>query len=236
MNNIEALFISDVHLGSKFSKSDELLKTLDQYKPNFLFIVGDFIDGWLLRNKPNLSKSNIEVLKKVLLLSKNNTQVYYIVGNHDEFLRIYGDMSLGNIKISNSVIWNDCYITHGDKFDSIILNNKWLSIIGSYGYELLLRINDMIQYFQKLFKLKPRSFSKYIKYKFKHSFDFINKFENRLIDEAIINNCNTVICGHIHTPNDKYINNIHYLNTGDWIENKSYIIFNNNKFEIRYAD
>ena len=112
---IEALFISDVHLGSRGSNAKELLQTLKLYKPNYLFIVGDFIDGWLLKKRHYWTQDYTNVIRKILSYSKKGTQVIYITGNHDEFLRNYSPSEFGkNIKIVNEYIWNDYYIKHGD--------------------------------------------------------------------------------------------------------------------------
>lgn len=96
---IEALFISDVHLGSKGCNAELLLKTIKKYEPENLFIVGDFIDGWLLKKRFYFPQSQINVIRKILSYSKNGTKVHYITGNHDEFLRQYTPVDFGNISL-----------------------------------------------------------------------------------------------------------------------------------------
>ena len=129
---IEALFISDVHLGSKGSNAEQVLSVLKEYQPEYLFLVGDIIDGWLLKRKFRWPQSHTNVIRKILSYSKNGTKVIYIPGNHDEFMRDYQDIHFGKIEIHNEYIWKDTYITHGDLYDGVV-KLKWLGILGSIG-------------------------------------------------------------------------------------------------------
>jgi UDP-2,3-diacylglucosamine pyrophosphatase LpxH len=222
---IRALFISDVHLGSKGSNATEVLEVLKLYQPEILFLVGDIIDGWLLKRKFRWPQSHTNVLRKILSYSKNGTKVIYIPGNHDEFVRDYDDLHFGNIEIHNEYVWNNTYITHGDLYDGVV-KLKWLGILGSVGYDLAISIDRRL----KSWGYK-RSLSKYLKNKVKEAVKFMTSFEEEIVRQGIKHNCDTVMCGHIHHPDDKVINGIRYLNTGDWIENNSYIIYNEGKYE-----
>ena len=232
---IEALFISDVHLGTKYTKATELLEILKYYKPKKLFLIGDIIDGWALKKKHYWNQEQTNVIRKILSYSKNGTEIYYISGNHDDFLKHY-IFDFGNIHIISEMIWNNCLITHGDKYDTVVMNNKWIAHLGSIGYDIALYLNKYISNIRKLFGLEKKSFSKWLKNNVKEAINFIYKFEEILITDTIKKGCDTVICGHVHTPDDKIINNVRYLNTGDWIENCSYIIYDKNKFTLKYYD
>lgn len=226
MKKVEALFISDVHLGSKGSNAVELLEVLKKYQPKKLFIVGDFIDGWLLQKRIFWTQDYVNVIRKILSYSKKETEVIYVTGNHDEFLREYTPSQFGNIYIVDEFVWNDYLIVHGDKWDGIV-QLKWLGKLGSLGYETAIFIDRTM----KRFGYK-KSLSKMIKYRVKEAVKFIGRFEKELVNETKRRNLKGVICGHIHNPTDKYIDNIHYLNCGDWIENNSYIIYDNGNFKI----
>jgi UDP-2,3-diacylglucosamine pyrophosphatase LpxH len=223
---IEALFISDVHLGSKGSNAEQVLNVLKQYQPNYLFLVGDIVDGWLLKRKFRWPQSHTNVIRKIMSYSKNGTKVIYLPGNHDEFAREYLDLNFGNIEIHNEYIWNNTYITHGDLYDGVV-KLKWLGILGSIGYDFAISID------RRLKKLGyKRSLSKFLKDKVKEAVKFITSFEEELCRQAIKHNCKTVMCGHIHHPEDKVIGDVRYLNCGDWIENNSYIIYNDNEYTV----
>ena len=223
---IEALFISDVHLGTRGSNSQQVLDVLKKYQPDTLFLVGDIIDGWMLKRKFRWSQTQTNVLRKILSYSKNGTKVIYIPGNYDEFLRQYLDMSFGNIEIHDEYVWNDTYITHGDLYDGVV-KLKWLGVLGSIGYDLAIAIDRRL----KKWGYK-RSLSKFLKDKVKEAVKFITSFEEEIVRQGIKHNCSTVICGHIHKAEDKDINGVRYLNCGDWIENNSYIIYNNGEYTV----
>jgi UDP-2,3-diacylglucosamine pyrophosphatase LpxH len=223
---VEALFISDVHLGSKGSNAEGVLALLKQYEPQTLFLVGDIIDGWLLKRKFRWPQSHTNVIRKILSYSKNNTKVIYIPGNHDEFLREYGEFSFGNLEVHNEYIWNNTFITHGDLYDGVV-KLKWLGILGSVGYDFAITIDRTL----KSLGMK-RSLSKFLKSKVKEAVKFITSFEYELIRQAKKHNCDTVICGHIHHPDDRMVDGVRYLNSGDWIENNSYITYNNGKYQV----
>lgn len=223
---IQALFISDVHLGSKGSNATQVLEVLKQYQPETLFLVGDIIDGWLLKRKFRWPQSHTNVLRKILSYSKNGTKVVYIPGNHDEFMRDYLELNFGNIEVHNEYIYNNTYITHGDLYDGVV-KLKWLGILGSVGYDLAIGIDRRL----KSWGYK-RSLSKFLKNSVKEAVKFMTSFEQEIVRQGVKHNCDTVMCGHIHHPDDKIIDGVRYLNTGDFIENNSYIIYNNNEYTV----
>jgi len=173
---VEALFISDVHLGSRGSNAKHLLEVLKKHKPETLFIVGDFIDGWLLKKRHYWNQDFTNILRKVLSYTKKGTKVVYITGNHDEFLRHYSPSEFGeNITICDEYIWNGYLITHGDLYDGVV-QLKWLGMLGSVGYELAINIDR----FMKRLGYK-RSLSKWAKSKVKNAVKFITDFEVQLV-------------------------------------------------------
>jgi len=225
---VDALFISDVHLGSKGSNAELLLEMLKEYEPKELIIVGDFIDGWLLKKRHYWTQDFSNVIRKILSYTKKGTKVTYITGNHDDFLRSYIPLYFGeNITVVNEMVWEDYFITHGDLYDGIV-QMKWLGKLGSFGYELAISL-DMLM---KKFGYK-KSLSKFLKKKVKDAVKFITNFEEQLVYQSKKRNCKGVICGHIHTPENKFIDGIHYLNCGDWIENNSYIIYDDGRWELK---
>lgn len=229
---VDALFISDIHLGSRGCNAKELLSVLKYYEPDYLFIVGDFIDGWLLKKRHYWTQDFTNVIQKILSYSKKGTKVIYITGNHDEYLRKYSTLELENIYICDEYIWNDYFITHGDKYDGVV-QLKWLGKLGGWGYEMAIILDRTI----KRMGYK-RSLSKWLKDKVKSAVKFITEFEKQLMYQAEKRNCHGVICGHIHTPVIRFyytdFDGMTYINCGDFVENNSYILFNNDKFELKF--
>lgn len=223
---VEALFISDVHLGTRGSNSERLLEMLKMYDPEILFLVGDIIDGWMLKRNFKWKKQDTKVIQKLLKMSSKGTKIIYITGNHDDFLRQYPFIKLGNIEVHDEYIWKQTYITHGDLYDGIV-NLKWLGLIGSIGYDVAISIDR----FLKKLGMK-RSLSKYLKDKVKEAVKFVTDFESELTRQACNRNCHSVICGHIHKPDDKMIDGVRYMNCGDWVENNTYITYNDSQYQI----
>ena len=226
MKKVEALFISDVHLGSKGSNANKVVDLLKEYEPEYLFLVGDIIDGWMLKRKFRWPDSHTQVIQKILKLSRKGTKVIYITGNHDDFLRAYGEIKFGSIELHNEYIWNSTFITHGDLYDGIV-QMKWLAVLGSIGYDIAITVDR----FLKKLGMK-KSLSKFLKNKVKEAIKFMTDFESELVKQAKRYNCDSVICGHIHQPANKMIDNVNYLNCGDWVENNTYITFNNRRYEL----
>jgi len=228
--DIDTLYLSDVHLGSKGCNAKEVLKTLKNYNAKTLVLVGDFIDGWLLQRRMYWPQSHNNVIQYVLKLSKKGTKVIYTTGNHDEFLRSYSGEQFGDIEIVDEYIEGSIWTTHGDLYDGIV-KLHWLGKLGGRGYELSIMLDRWIK--SMGFRV---SLSKWLKSKVKEAVKFVTNFENALAKEAVDRGCDTILCGHIHTPSDKIIENgVRYLNCGDWIENNSYIVKTlEGQFELRY--
>lgn len=215
---MKTLVISDVHIGSKGCQAEKVLDLLKDETYQRYILVGDIIDGWLFKKYKKFSYDQTKVIRRLLKLSKNR-EIIWIAGNHDEFLRKYIPMDIGNIKIVDEWIEYGTWFCHGDKFDGIV-QLKWLGMLGSIGYDLAIGLDTLL----KKFGLK-RSLSKFLKTNVKAAVSFMVDFENEMVRQAKKRNCDTVVCGHIHTPSDKIIDGVRYLNTGDWVENCSYITY-----------
>lgn len=227
----KSIFISDVHLGTRFSKAKTLLNFLKHNESENLILVGDIIDGWAIKRKFIWPQTHSDVIQKVLKKARKGTNVTFITGNHDEFLRPFVPLILGNaLTISNELEYQGIngkkyYITHGDFFDSITMTKKWLAILGDYGYDLLLHLNSILNFVRKKVGIqKYWSLSKYIKDNVKSSVSFINDFESVLSTHAKNKGYDGIICGHIHKAEIRYIDEIEYLNCGDWVESCTAIV------------
>lgn len=236
----KSIFISDIHLGTRFSKAKLLLNFFKHNDCEHLILVGDIIDGWSIKRKLYWPQEHSDVIQKILKKAKKGTKVTFITGNHDEFLRPFVPLLLGNsVHISNELEYialngKKYYITHGDFFDSITMTKKWLAVLGDYGYDLLLHLNGILNFFRKLFGIRKYwSLSKYVKDNVKSSVSFINDFESVLANHARNKAYDGIICGHIHKAEIKLIDEIEYLNCGDWVESCTAIVETfDGRFEI----
>lgn len=223
------IWISDVHLGTRGCQADHLLDFLNNHSCEKLYLVGDIIDGWVMsRGNVYWPQQHTNVIRKVLSKAKNGTDVIYVSGNHDEFLRSFPydsefGLQLGNIK----VVDQDTHITadgrrllviHGDQFDIATRYYRSVAILGDYGYRLLIWANRWFNKLRKYMKKDYWSLSAAIKRTVKSAVSYIGKFEHAVSISANEENFDGVVCGHIHHAEIKQINNITYHNCGDWVE------------------
>jgi UDP-2,3-diacylglucosamine pyrophosphatase LpxH len=241
----KAIIVSDLHLGTKDSKAKDFIEFLDTHPTHLLILNGDIIDGWALNRGAKWKKSHTNVISALLKIS-NKTKIIWIRGNHDEFITEFIGSHFGNIEIRedyilelhNFDIANDYhkkryYIFHGDVIDVFITKYKWLARIGSIGYDMALWLNRWYNKYRAWRGLPYQSISKDIKAGVKAATNYINDFETAAIKMAKKHGCNGVICGHIHQPADIQLPEGHYLNSGDWVENMTAILIdNNNNFSI----
>lgn len=234
INKYKTIIISDVHLGSKESKAEYLHNFLKNNKCETLYMVGDIIDGWKIsQNKWKWTQSHTNVIKKILGLSKKGTNIIYIAGNHDEFLRVLipFNVNFENISIVNQAEYigingKRYLVIHGDLFDGISKIAPWLSILGDKAYDFVLDINSKFNWIRHRLGFGYWSLSKYLKLKVKSAVGFIFKFEENLVSYCKKRKFDGVICGHIHKTDIKTIDGVDYLNSGDWVENMSALVEN----------
>ncbi len=225
--HVDVVVISDLHLGTYGCHAKEIVNYLQSISPNLLILNGDIVDGWQF-SKKYFPADHLEVINEIFNLQHNGTRVVYITGNHDEFLRRYSDLNIGNFQLTDKLIIEIdgklTWIFHGDVFDNTTKGGaKLLAKLGGKGYDMLILVNRFINFsLQKLGKEKI-SVSKKIKNSVKKAVRYISDFEETAASLAIENKYDYVICGHIHQPQQKVITNrqgkVIYLNSGDWIEN-----------------
>ncbi len=224
-----SIWISDVHLGTRGSKADFLCDFLKHNDCETLYLVGDIIDGWRMQKRAFWPQAHINVIRRILTRSKRGTQIVYVTGNHDEFLRRYSGTSFGNIHLVDETIHTTAdgrrlWVVHGDAFDTIVCNQQWLALVGDWAYEGLLRFNVIFNRFRQLLGLDYWSLSAYLKYKVKKAVSFISDYEKTLARECQRRGLQGVVCGHIHHPEVTTIGDIQYANSGDWVESCSALV------------
>jgi UDP-2,3-diacylglucosamine pyrophosphatase LpxH len=238
----KTIVISDVHLGTKDSKSKELAKFLKYNHCSRLILNGDIIDGWNLRRNGRWKKKDSRVFRRILaMIEHHNTEVVYVRGNHDSFLEKIVPVLFGNLKIVQDFELKrnnrTYFVTHGDIFDMVSTRMKWLAQVGDIGYKFLLWLNRRHNRRRALLGLPYDSVSQKIKQKVKLAVSYISDFESIMVEYAKSRGYDGVICGHIHKPDNKIIDGVHYLNSGDWVETLSALVeYENGKWEVIYFD
>ena len=236
---LEVVVLSDLHLGTYGAHATELLTYLNSIKPKILILNGDIIDIWQFR-KSYFPKSHLKVVKKIIDFASKGTKVYYLTGNHDEMLRKFTDLYLGNFSLIDKLVLEldgkKAWVFHGDVFDASVQHSKWIAKLGGLGYDYLILTNRFVNWILKKLNKEPYSFSKKIKSSVKKAVQFISNFETTATEIAIEKKYDYVICGHIHEPKIEKISTKKgttiYLNSGDWIENLTALEYKNKEWKL----
>jgi UDP-2,3-diacylglucosamine pyrophosphatase LpxH len=233
-----AIFISDMHLGTKRAQTEALLSFLRATESDQLYIVGDFIDNWALRKAWYWDQLHNDVIQKLLRKARKGTKLVYIPGNHDENLRDFLNLRFGKVAVLEEAVHLSAsgkryLVLHGDKFDGVVRFAPWLAKLGDTAYEFSMELNSTVNRVRRALRLPYWSLSAYLKNRVKKAVEFVSRFEEAVVREARAKNCQGVICGHIHTPDDRFIEGIHYLNDGDWVESCTALVeHTDGRFEI----
>ena len=237
-----AVFISDLHLGTPGCQADALLDFLKSHSSDYLYLVGDIIDGWQLRRKWSWPQAHNDVVQKILRRVRKGCHVVYVPGNHDEFARDFVDHHFGGIEVveeaSHTLLdGRKFWLVHGDYFDAVVKYAKWLAYLGDTLYEMALRLNRHFNRVRRYMGLPYWSLSAYLKSKVKKALNFVTDFENAVAHEAKKRGYQGVVCGHIHRAEIRMIDGILYCNDGDWVESRSALVEHvDGRLELIYWD
>ena len=217
------IFLSDIHLGTRGCRADLLLEFLKRHTCDDLYLVGDIVDGWRLRSTFYWPQAHTNVMRRFLTLSKRGTQVTYVTGNHDEFLRKYSEMELGNVRLVDEAVHRTAdgqrfLVVHGDAYDVVTRYHRWVAVLGDLGYGWLLSLNGQLNKWRARFGYGHWSLSAWVKRRVKRAVNFVSGFE-----EAVSHHCRQqgydgVVCGHIHHAEITDYDAVRYMNCGDWVE------------------
>ena len=241
VRNPEISVISDVHLATYASKAKELVRYLKSVRPKKLVLNGDFIDSWRF-SRNYFPKSHLKVLRQLIKMMEQGTKVIYITGNHDEIFRRFNNTKMGNFSIVNQLelemngqkIW----IIHGDIFDLIIHQAKWLAKLGAAAYGLISLLNRFVNLLFKSLKAKEIIIYKSLKDRIYKDKTVLTKFETSIGEMAALKDYDVVICGHTHIPVDKNItvkgHTVRYINCGDWVEHFTAAEYSDDNWNLYY--
>jgi len=226
---VRTLWISDEHLGTRDCQAEHLSRFLKGYQADRIYLVGDIIDGWKLRSGIFWPQAHTNVIRRLLTMSKRGSEVIYVTGNHDEFLRRYSKLMLGNIQLVDeaehlTADGRRLLVIHGDQFDVITRYHRWLAFLGDRAYELTLVLNRWLNHWRARYGYGYWSLSAYLKRKVKGAVSFISDFEDAIAHECTRRGFHGVVCGHIHHAEIRTVGEVEYFNCGDWVESCTALI------------
>jgi UDP-2,3-diacylglucosamine pyrophosphatase LpxH len=229
IKKVRTLFLSDIHLGSKASKADFLLDFLRVYEADTIFLVGDIVDGWRLKRSWYWPQNCNDVVQKLLRKGRKGARIVYVPGNHDDFLREFPGVHFGGIEVAQNFIHEAAdgkryLILHGDEFDVVVRNARFIAHLGDWAYDLAIALNVWIARLRRVLGLPYWSFSAWAKLQVKRAVNFIGEFQRVVADEARRHGVDGVICGHIHHAVIEDIDGVTYINTGDWVESCTAVV------------
>jgi UDP-2,3-diacylglucosamine pyrophosphatase LpxH len=224
-----SIWISDIHLGTRGCKADFLLDFLRYTESEFLYLVGDIVDGWRLRKSWYWAQSHNDVIQKVLRKARKGTRVIYIPGNHDEWLRDYTDHHFGGVLLLGEAIHvtadgKRLLVVHGDAFDGVVRYARWLALLGDWAYDLTLRLNNGFNLIRRHLGYPYWSLSAYLKSRVKNAVQFVSDYAHAISAEARMRRVDGVVCGHIHQAEIRNMDGVLYCNDGDWVESCSALV------------
>lgn len=240
----DVVVLSDLHLGTYGCHATEIINYLKSISPRILILNGDIIDGWQF-SKRYFPSTHMQVIKEIMSLLSKGTRVIYITGNHDEILRRYSDLQIGNFKLTDKLVMEIdgkmIWVFHGDVFDASTKGTaKLLAKLGGHGYDLLILLNRLINWFLKKMGREKMSFSKKVKNSVKKAVSWISDFEQTAAELAIEKKYDYIICGHIHHPQKRVIETkkgkVTYLNSGDWVESLTALEYHHGEWNIYQYD
>lgn len=218
-----AIWISDVHLGTRGSKASRLLAFLSRSESEYIYLVGDIVEGWRLFNL-HWPRAHSQVLREVMARGHAGSRVVFIPGNHDEFYRHFTELAFGTLEIRRQIVHTTrdgrrFLITHGDEFDGPINSRKWLSVLGDQAYRNCLLLSDALSRARGALGYEHWSLSSYLKQRVKRALHERYAFDASVRAAARAAQADGLICGHTHIPESRDLDGIQYFNDGDWVEN-----------------
>jgi UDP-2,3-diacylglucosamine pyrophosphatase LpxH len=223
VRHVRTLFISDVHLGMRPVRVGQLIDFLRSHEAETIYVVGDLVDGWRLAKSWYWPPEYHTLIEIMLDKALGGTRIVVLPGNHDEFLREYLGIYFGEVEFVDRTVHTTAQgktylVMHGDQFDVVVANAKWLAHVGDWAYRFALRVNIPINWVRRRMGFPYWSLSAWAKHKVKNAVSVVGRFEEALSLEARDTGVDGVICGHIHYADMHDRLGIHYVNTGDWVE------------------
>ncbi|MGQ0710580.1 MAG: UDP-2,3-diacylglucosamine diphosphatase [Rhodoferax sp.] len=224
-----AVFVSDLHLGTPGCQAEALLDFLKHHPSDYLYLVGDIVDGWQLRRRWYWPQAHNDVVQKILRRARKGCRVVFVPGNHDEFARGFVGHHFGGVEVQEQAVHTTAdgrrlWVIHGDAFDSVVQCAKWLAHLGDHLYEFSLRLNRHLNRCRRWLGLPYWSLSAYLKHRVKKALNYVTDFEAAVAAHARQRGLHGVVCGHIHRAQMRDIDGVLYCNDGDWVESLTALV------------
>jgi UDP-2,3-diacylglucosamine pyrophosphatase LpxH len=221
----KTIIMSDLHLGARQSQTEKILKFLKENKSEKIILNGDIVDGWALKNKGKWNDDCTKIFRKFMKRSEKGCEVIYIRGNHDDFLKPFIPFTMNNIQIVRKYVHTGIdgrtyYCFHGDVLDFVIMEVRWLAVLGGWSYDFVIRLNTIYNKIRKTFNLPYHSLANTIKQSVKRAINFVSDFEKNAKDLTKQKGYDVAVCGHIHQPKLE----VDYMNSGDFCENSTCLV------------
>jgi len=230
MNQVRAIFISDVHLGTRHCQAGRLLEFLRDYESEFIYLLGDIVDLWSMSRGIHWTKAQNTVVQKLLKRAQHGACVVLVPGNHDEALREYDGVSFGCVAVTQHAVHlgvdgRRYLLVHGDHFDQVARYHRVLAMLGDHGYHWLMNFNVLMSRLRRMLGMAGHwSLAGTVKRSLKHAVAYVRDYELSVARHAMEHGYDGVICGHVHVGADKPLHGVRYLNCGDWVESCSAIV------------
>ena len=218
-----SVFISDVHLGFKGCQANYLNNFLNTIECEYLYLVGDIVDVWSMKRSVHWPPEHNHIVQKILKIAKNGTNVIYVPGNHDEIFRDFVGNQFGGLNIQQNAVHTTAdgkqlLVMHGDEFDAVVRCSPLLAGMGNKLYDWLLTANVYVNWCRRKLGFPYWSLAGFLKHKVKNAVNYISNFESAVVHMAKKHDVDGIVCGHIHHAEMTYIDDVLYLNDGDWVE------------------
>ena len=221
--HFNAIWLSDLHLGSRGCRVDFLQDFLASVRCDQLYLLGDVVDLWALKRSFYWPESHQQIIRQILAMAASGTRVVYVPGNHDHLVRDFDGHQLLGVGVQEDAIHTTAdgrrlLLLHGDLFDSAVLCSRLNRWVGNAGYSLLLGLNLLANTARRWLRLPYWSLAYYVKNRVGNARTAIEAFERAAIHEARRRGLDGVVCGHIHQPELRVMDGLLYCNDGDWVE------------------
>ena len=223
IRNYRAVFISDVHLGTKGCQAELLLDFIRHIECESLSLVGDIVDGWKLRSGWHWPQAHNDVVQKILRLARKGVNVIYVPGNHDRPIRRFCGLMLPAMQVRRRAIHTTLdgrrlLVTHGDDYDGVTHFGGLQEKFGDWLYYRILTGNRLTNQLRRRLGLRYWSLAEYLKRQSDAAERYIARFVHAGLEDARRRGLDGIVCGHIHRAALLQREGLLYANDGDWVE------------------